>query len=323
MGGFLHDGLDDATVRACVRRHVPDLSDCVAIRPCRTGKFNTSFYVEIPGAPLVIRIAPPPDTELLFYERNMMAQEPELHSLLRERTSVPVPGIIAYDTGHDVVDRDFLLMECLPGRSLTEAGGVSERFVNQVFRQVGVCLAEVHALRAGQYGYLGAHRCMEPQPTWWRAFRVMWNSLIADNLRCGGYSEEEASRLRRALERYRPAFDRDVPASLLHMDIWHQNILVDDAGRVTGVLDWDRALWGDPEIEFAVLDYCGVSVPEFWEGYGRARPETPEAAIRQRFYLLYEVQKYILISLGRRRSRAQAETYRQNVFRLAAPLMAG
>ena len=121
-------------------------------------------------------------------------------------------------------------------------------------------------------------------------------------------------------DRYRSAFDREVPSSLLHMDIWHQNILVDGSGRVTAILDWDRALWGDPEIEFAVLDYCGVSVPEFWVGYGRERPRTPEAAIRNRFYLLYEVQKYILIRICRRESRAQAERYREMVFSMAKGL---
>jgi len=57
-----------------------------------------------------------------------------------------------------------------------------------------------------------------------------------------------------------------VPASLLHLDAWAQNILVDEAGNVTGLVDLDRALWGDPGIEFAVLDYCGISEPVFWRG---------------------------------------------------------
>lgn len=98
------------------------------------------------------------------------------------------------------------------------------------------------------------------------------------------------------------------------MDIWHQNILVDEAGNVTGLLDWDRALWGDPEIEFAVLDYCGISQPAFWEGYGRARDTSSEAQIRQVFYLLYELQKYIVIENGRRHNQAKANQYKQQVF---------
>ena len=84
----------------------------------------------------------------------------------------------------------------------------------------------------------------------------------------------------------RPLFDRPVPAALLHMDVWAQNILVDDGGRLTGLVDWDRALWGDPEIEFAVLDYCGISTPAFWQGYGRERDLSEPAQVRRVFYLL-------------------------------------
>jgi len=79
------------------------------------------------------------------------------------------------------------------------------------------------------------------------------------------------------------------------MDIWSQNVLVDAEGNVTGLIDFDRALWGDKEVEFAVLDYCGISEPAFWRGYGMERDLSEPARIRQVFYLLYEIQKYIVI----------------------------
>ncbi|WP_256973118.1 aminoglycoside phosphotransferase family protein [Nostoc sp. T09] len=71
--------------------------------------------------------------------------------------------------------------------------------------------------------------------------------------------------------RHKRSLDYTESPRLLHMDVWFQNILVDSAGNVTGLVDFDRALWGDPEIEFAVLDYCGISEPAFWRGYGRER----------------------------------------------------
>ena len=129
--------------------------------------------------------------------------------------------------------------------------------------------------------------------------------------------------MRQLLPAYRSCFDRSVPASLLHMDVWHQNILVNTQGTVTGLVDLDRALWGDPEIEFAVLDYCGISEPAFWEGYGRSRNTLPEALVRARFYLLYEVQKYIVIRLLRRDDPAGARRYKEQSFALARPLTEG
>jgi len=303
-----------------VMAHLPADPDRLVFEPVRTGKHNTSYFVRGAGDDMVLRISPPDDAGFLFYEQRMMAQEPHLHALLRAETSVPVAEILAYDHSRALVDRDYLLMERLPGRPLTDAG-LSGRQMDGVLEQVGVYLAQMHALVADRYGYLGAHRPMQPQSTWVEAFAVMWNRLLDDVVACGGYTPEEADALRHLLDVYRPHFDRPVAASLLHMDVWSQNILVNDAGHVTGLVDLDRALWGDPEIEFAVLDYCGISKPSFWQGYGRNRDLSFPAQIRARFYLLYEVQKYIVIRIWRRNDPVQALEYKRQSFDLAKPLI--
>lgn len=294
----------------------------LTFQPIPTGKHNTSYFVGTGEGELVLRIAPPDDAGFLFYERRMMAQEPEIHALLRERTTVPVARILAYDDSRTLIDRDYLLMERLPGRPLTEVR-VRGSLYAHILHQVGSYLRQMHDLTAERYGYLGAHHPMEPQASWWDAFVVMWNLILDDIVAAGGYTAEEATFMRQLLPAYRSCFDRSVPASLLHMDVWHQNILVDAQGTVTGLVDLDRALWGDPEIEFAVLDYCGISEPAFWEGYGQSRDTSPEAQVRARFYLLYEVQKYIVIRLLRRADPAGAQRYKEQSFALARPLADG
>ena len=294
----------------------------LTFQPIPTGKHNTSYFVGTGDGELVLRIAPPDDAGFLFYERRMMAQEPEIHALLRGRTTVPVARILAYDDSRTLIDRDYLLMERLPGRPLTEARVTGPLYAH-ILHQVGGYLQQMHALTAERYGYLGAHHPMEPQASWWEAFVVMWNSILNDIVAAGGYTAEEAAFMRQLLRTYRSSFDRSVPASLLHMDVWHQNILVDAQGTVTGLVDLDRALWGDPEIEFAVLDYCGISKPAFWKGYGKSRDASSEARIRARFYLLYEVQKYIVIRLLRRDDPAGAQRYKEHSLALAGPLTEG
>jgi aminoglycoside phosphotransferase (APT) family kinase protein len=305
---------------ALVRRHRPDLDGALAFQPIPTGKFNTSYFVRADGEELVLRIAPPSDAVFVFYERDMMRQEPGIHALLREKTSVPVARIFAFDDSREVVDRDVLLMERLPGTPLTEARGADEA---AVLREVGRCLAEAHALTADTYGYLGEHHPMEPQQRWADAFAIMWSKMIDDIAGVGHYDPDEAALLRALLDRHIDLFDRPVPASLLHMDIWHQNILVDGHSRLTGIVDWDRALWGDPEIEFAVLDYCGISRPPFWEGYGSERDSSRAAQVRQAFYLLYELQKYIVIRQGRQGDSARARAYKRQVFGLVQQAFGG
>ena len=300
-----------------IHYHFPAASGRIHLSPITTGKFNNSYWVQAGETELVLRIAPPDDAVFVFYERKMMRQEPALHALLREKTSVPVAEIVVFDDSQTGIDRDYMLMMRLAGRPLTETPHVSQ---SHVLRQVGEYLAQVHGLRARQYGYLGAHQPMLPQNNWADAFIIMWHKMIDDIVGVGHYNEIESSHLRRLLDQYLFLFDRPVTSRLLHMDIWHQNILVDDSGTVTGVVDWDRALWGDPEIEFAVLDYCGISKPAFWEGYGQPREWTPEAQVRQVFYLLYELQKYIVIRHGRSRDPAAARRYKQQVWKIVRDL---
>ncbi len=306
-------------VRPLIRHHLGDYPS--SVQRIATGLFNASYAADLPdGRRVVIRIAPPDDAVYCFYEYRMMRQEPAIHRMLRARTDAPVAEVLAADFTRELIDRDFLIMDRLSGEPLDGRLGPAARA--GVLEQVGRFLRQAHDITADRYGYLGEHRPMEPAATWPEAFAVMWHRLIDDVVGVEGYTPPEADRFRRLLDRYAPALARPVESRFLHMDVWDQNILVDDSARVTGLVDWDRALWGDAEIEFAVLDYCGISEPAFWVGYGRPDDSDPragdgDAAARRLLYLLYEMQKYIVIRKGRQGDAARAERHKRACLRLA------
>lgn len=72
-----------------------------------------------------------------------------------------------------------------------------------------------------------------------------------------------------------------------------------------------------------MLDYCGISEPAFWGGYGVERDPSAAARVRQRFYLLYELQKYMPISVWRRNDYRRAQAYKQQALALARELEDG
>lgn len=327
----MRESFDTETLTELVCAHVDADPTSLRFTPISTGKHNTSYWVseDQNHSRWVLRIAPPDDAGFLFYERLMMRQEPKLHALIHARTTIPVAEIVGYDLSRTRIGRDYVLMTALPGTPISDFPGLTRSQFERALRQVGEYLRQLHALTATEclgleseaYGYLGAHRPMEPQSTWAAAFRVMWNSLLDDVVACGSYTPDEAQAMRDLLDLHIEKFDRPVTPRLLHMDVWSQNILIDESGTVTGLVDFDRALWGDVEIEFAVLDYCGISERPFWEGYGAQRDDSPAAMVRRQFYLLYEAQKYMPIRIWRRQDPVSAARYKQQSFALVAPLL--
>jgi len=73
---------------------------------------------------------------------------------------------------------------------------------------------------------------------------------------------------------------------LLHGDLWTVNVMVaidGDEPRVTGVLDSDRTLWGDPLADwtvFMIRQRPPADEKAFWAGYGPPPTETAESRLR-------------------------------------------
>jgi aminoglycoside phosphotransferase (APT) family kinase protein len=283
------------------------------VRPFGAGRFSETFHVAGADGEFILRVAPPDDLLQLFYERRMMRQEPALHARLLAETNVPVPPIVACDFSRERIDRDYLLMPRLPGEPLSEAG-LAPAARSRALEQWGEHVAEIHRLTdpAGRFGYLGEHECMTPQPTWPAAFREMYRVELEDVVGTGVFDRPTADAALALLDDHLEALDHCAESRLLHGDLWVTNLLVAPDGEVTGVIDFDRACWGDVEWDLAIAEYCGVTRESFWSGYGR-RIETREgpAAVRRLFYLLYEHMKYIVISMSSRRGhdRPQADRY--------------
>ncbi len=281
--------------------------------PVGTGRFSTSWFVWVDTGPAageyVLRVAPPDDAGFLFYEYRMMRQEPALHRLIRRRTDIPVPRIVAWDFSRRRIDRDWLIMERLSGEPLMKVThSLLTRQVDGVLADLGRHTASLHAIRGRLFGYRGRHAPMQPRRCWADAFEDMWARLLDDVRAAGFYTDSLRDMAVGLYPRHRRAFEEPFAPGLCHMDLWSENILV-HKGRLAGLIDFDRACWGEPGIDLAVAEYCGLTRPAFWSGYGH-RPEPTEAfLIRRWFYLMYEHQKYIVINGVRRRDAARARDY--------------
>jgi fructosamine-3-kinase len=268
--------------------------------PITDGHYNDSFFVDSSQGKFVLRIAPADDIPKLFYEVDMMKSEPGIHSIVRENTDIPVPAVVFHDFSRELIDRDYLIMEFLQGK---------KGFFRD--KELGEYVKQLHRIEGGECGY--PDRAAPTGGNWRELFYRYAELIFEDCLSCRIISEEEKDYFLSVYDRYKDIIPAD-SRSLLHLDLWTQNILTEN-GKISGILDFDRGLYGDPELEFAVLDTYGYSSPEFFEGYGYSRPDDISARIRRRLYIVYELIKYAFIRYARNRSRAvgrsNVETCRQ------------
>ena len=74
--------------------------------------------------------------------------------------------------------------------------------------------------------------------------------------------------------------------SFVHWDLWDPNVFVDpDTLEVVGIIDFERALWGDPLMEAQFLAKIGDAA--FLDAYGIPMFPTPGAVSRRLLYDLY------------------------------------
>lgn len=211
---------------------------------------------------------------LLTYEHDLLRAEVVLlrHA---EATSVPTPGVVLADLSRRVVEVDVLVMEHLPGRSWEDVRGeLTETARHRVEHEWGAVLAGFHGVRGDVFGYPSSPGLQGS--SWPGVFTAMIEALLADATTWG--VEVEADRVRAALLAVAPDLAQVAEPVLVHMDLWPGNVLLDPAtGEITGIVDLERGLFGDPLMDLVGAEAMSVGVPSgrLLDGYRAAGGRLP------------------------------------------------
>jgi aminoglycoside phosphotransferase (APT) family kinase protein len=218
------------------------------------GTFNASYRLDLAdGTAAVLRIAPPPEVSVMSSEHNIIYAEAEALGLVGALTGLPVAPVIALDGSCALVPSPFLVVGVLSGRSLHEVRDeLDDAARDRAVHDVEAALIAVHAIKGPAFGSLapGAQRFGQWRP----AVLGMLGGVLADADAVGVTLDDGPDghdSLRRLFGLHAPSLDAVSQPSLVHWDLWEGNVFVDPVtGEVTGIIDWERALWGDPLAEY-------------------------------------------------------------------------
>jgi aminoglycoside phosphotransferase (APT) family kinase protein len=262
----------------------------VEIREVATGMFNNTYEVTLSDRKVILRVGPAPDVRVFSNEEFLLRREQAIEPFLGCISEL-APRTIHADFSHKLIDRDYVFQTFLPGELWDEIRNrLTPAQIDSLWKQLGFIARQIHTVRGKKFGL--------PSPK--KQFR-RWSDavigIVRDMIKDIHDLEIDASgtgEYLEALEAGRAILDEIHEPRLCHGDLWPKNVLLvqtgDDA-RITGLLDSERAFWGDPMAEWIFHDgTCGAA---FWESHGD-RSAGKSARFRDDAYTgLYAVQLYL------------------------------
>jgi aminoglycoside phosphotransferase (APT) family kinase protein len=242
--------------------------------PLSGGTFAVVWRADLDdGRRVVVKVGPPASARLLRYEKGVIPAEAEYYRLIRSQApTVPVPDVLAVSA-----EPAWLIASMLPGTPLADRESPAAR------EQLGAALRTVHAITGTHFGYTGDRPSAADWPT---AFAAMIDDIRAD----AADWNVPLPPLDGVVARYRDVLAAVDRPALLHFDLWDGNVLVGPDGSLTGLVDGERYLYGDPLLDFvspALLRRI-EDVPDhpFLAGY-RPDPFDEPARIRLGLYRIH------------------------------------
>lgn len=273
----------------------------------QTGRANTNYLVTTSQRQLVLR--------LHVRDPKSCAKERALHELLED--SVPLAPLLGSYESTEQLGHPFSVLAFVNGTTLDRAlqGGAEIR-LETAARSLGDSLVRLTQFRFETFGDLVAQPgASELRVAPWSAYDFHRQALFESPAaaRLGPLRDRVWHLVQTSAERFPDAW----PPHLTHGDFNPTNLLVDDAGEVSAILDWEFAhagtIWADlgnllrtraecplpPYFVPALLESLsdlGLNLPENWNALrlladlssaceflssAEERPETHTAALKQ------------------------------------------
>ena len=240
-------------IRSLVKIHFGESCEVDNITELKGGMFNAIYRMDRihEGDRIVLKVGVIPGTPLLTYERDVMPTEVECFRLVAEQTTVPVPKILAFDFSKQHIPSNYFFMTALEGVPLSRVSGkMPSEQLNRIKAELADYLAQMHQIEGPYYGYF-TNDPKQQYPTWREGFTHMFDQILRD---CQTHQVRlPYERIRRAFERTAGYLEEVSAPALVEYDCHEGNIFVkrtDATYHIEGILDLERAFWGDPLADF-------------------------------------------------------------------------
>ena len=278
-------------ILAMCRRAFGSSIQVISARELGGGTFNRAFLVTLPDQPVILRIAPHPGKELVWHEQGLMRRE---HHILPFFAAVAhlMPRTLMTDFTRQVSDCDYVFQSFIAGERWEDvAESLTAEESAPLWEQFGQITRTIHDTVGTTFG--GPYPMTEFR-TWSEAILYRFDRVM-QAMTEAQLDMTDMQSVFAAVQNHTALLDTVRQPHLLHGDLWLFNILIQRdatgaAPKILGILDADRAWWGDPLADWTMFVLAKSASPEteslhdsFWRGYGELE-QTPGLEFRKAVY---------------------------------------
>lgn len=263
--GITKNTQSNENIKRMVAHAFPE-KELVSYEELTEGLCNVAYLITFSdGTKSILKIAAADNQGYLTNEVNLMDAEVKAMELARGNIPAKVAKVVLFDEEKQLCTGKYFFMEYIEGDNyFSMQDSYSEEERAQISFQLGQIVKQMSAITGEAFGQLGDEvHCFSSQ---YELTRHMLSNVIGDADRKSVEYFISGEELLRMLERDRDIFTEVKKPSLVHYDLWEGNVFVKDK-KVVGIIDWERALWGEPLMEDRFRRHTRNEA--FLKGYGQ------------------------------------------------------
>ncbi|MFE1550033.1 phosphotransferase family protein [Streptomyces sp. NPDC058718] len=242
------------------------------------GFYNSARLLELAdGRRLVLKTAPRASAVALTHEQGLLDTEALFHRLAA-RAGAHVPTVLHHEPVGPGNPAEWLLLTYLDGTTWDAARDrITPADHAALRRRLGESMARIATVTGPVYGYPRPASGLSG-PDWPSAFTAMLHAVLADAIRFDVALPAPAALLADLPVRFGRQLAEVRRPALVHFDAWEGNVVLGRTGtgawHLSGLIDGERAFFGDPLAELVGLDPLGSAEedPDFMAGYRSLGP---------------------------------------------------
>lgn len=261
-----------------LRRHVNPLINVTDVRKLYGGSVNRvlEFILDREPKSVVAKIHDSSASDVFRAEAQSLRY-------YREHTHFPVPEPLACIEDDPAYDGTILILQKIAGTTL-EAANLTPRGKDVFQQELAAAVGELHRHKADRFGPVASD---QPYDSWLDIYGPTVEKTFEQGRgMMSSTSREVLDHILRYLDRW---LDHKARPTLIHGDLWANNILLNDAHpdqpRILSFID-SQASFADPEYELAYLQLFGTGGKIFFKAYSQSQQIDPGYKHRSRVYWL-------------------------------------